>query len=770
MLRIARNLLTGGNFRLATLVAVFILVMVGCNHSNSPTDPSKKSIDLIPAIENLSASDLYIPSEVLIVLHDSVTTSAPQDLFEKLSLDIIFEKKYNWGTLHRAKITDSVTVENMCGLLKSDSRVKFAEPNYLCHFSEAPYTPNDPMWEDDSDPGDDPRDSIWEQWGPAKLGASIIWNETKGDENLVVAVLDTGIRLTHEDLNENIWINIDENPTDGIDNDLNGWIDDWWGWNCWEQNNIPFDLDASNHYHGTACAGVIAGVQDNFAGMTGIAPGVQVMAIRADCGILATPVANVVEGWDYAKTNGAKIISMSFYVEPPSEILETAAFDTWDDGNGPLMFAAAGNSNSLTVRYPAGYECVQAVSAVVPFERDGTPHDELKISPTWGNWFWGSNYGDHLSVAGYGEKYFTAWGGADDEYWDGDTHWFFNGTSCATPTVAGVAALLVSTHPGHDGYWYRERLEQTADDLHEPGYDIYVGNGRVNALRAVYGSDRFSDSEDLSGYVPLVLGDSGIELYDSIHDVDISNPFSDPVDLYKFTATKSGCLEFDLDIFTWGEDLDIALYPNPWFSQLIVGSTGENHAGSSREIMEAGVIEDQTYFLKIFSPELGNSSTYGLNMNYIGNEISISAENLAPATVSQGQLDVPFLKLDLSVLCAATLNELIVSKFSTAPGCEFGALNLYLDSNENGDYDPADLLIATDPDSNFNRTKFSNLDLPWDGNSNLILFITADISPTIPVSTELQLSLDNYKSLDITGTIPDYNLFPLSSNICVVTD
>ncbi|MCX6646742.1 MAG: S8 family serine peptidase [bacterium] len=740
-----------------------------CQKSRDPVAPvSVRSEDLSPGTENNLIEKDYMPGEVLVVLTDEAEASKGKNFFSGLHLSPLREKAYHWGTLHRMSITDGTSVEDMCEILKSDPRVKIAEPNFLVHFCEAPYTPNDPMWENPNDADNDPRTTIWEQWGPAKLGASLVWNDTKGDEEVIVAVLDTGIRRWHEDLWDSVWINEVEyqNPDDGIDNDNNGWIDDWWGWNCWEQNNVPYDIDGSNVYHGSACAGVIAAMQDNGIGCSGLAPHVRVMAIRANCGILTTgPVDNVVEGWDYAKTNGADIISMSFYVDNPTEVLELAAYDTWDNGNGPVMFAAAGNFNGTTVKYPAGYDCVIAVSAVCPFTNAGVPHDEERISPSWGGWGWGSSYGDHIDVSGYGERYYTTWGGNDTEYWDGVHHWFFNGTSCATPTCAGVMALIMSYNPGHDGNWYRARIIQTADDIMDPGFDIYTGNGRINAFRGAYGSDRFSGLEDENGFVPLDLTQDGIELYDSIDDVSTDNPYADKWDLYKITADSTGCAEIYLDIFTWGEDIDMAIFADPSMSEMISESTGENHADSSFEITDISVTEGSTYYLSVYSPDLGNSTTYGLKINYIVNSLDIVHESVAPVTAAAGDTDVPFLKLTFGTKCSSTLDEIILNKHSTGQLGLLGALKLYVDSNGSGIFDAGDTLIGSDINPTFNRTRFSDLALEFSVDNPLVLFAVADIDPAIDPGSQCYISMETYKDVTVEAADVGYSQFPISSGV-----
>jgi subtilisin family serine protease len=558
----------------------------------------------------------YMPDEVMVVLTDAAEKSVGPFAFSGLPLEIVRTIESDWATIYRVKITDGSSVEQMVEKLKGNAKVRIAEPNYYLYFMEAPYNPNDPMWNPPS-PGNDPRGTMNAQWGPAKLGASIVWNQTKGSSDVVVAVIDTGVRRTHEDLQDSIWINEDETQGNGIDDDNNGYIDDWWGWNCFEGNNNPFDTNASNYYHGTGCAGVIAAVQDNEKGISGIAPHVKVMAIRADMNDGPTCEATVCEALNYAKDNGADIISMSFGVIYATEILDLQCADIWDGGNGPIMLASAGNENNTNVYAPAKYDSVIAVGATVPWSYGGAPVDEGRIRPGWNGWWWGSTYGPQLHIMGFGERTYSTYGSGDDQYWDGVNHWFFNGTSCACPTSAGVMALIKSYYPGHTGQWYWDRIEQTADDLDVPGFDDQTGWGRVNAFRAIRGSDCLRPWEEVKGFVTMRIGVvTGLAdtHYDSLHDVSPSNPFRDTEDHYYMVARTDGQFRIYLDIFTWGEDLDMALYSDQWMTNMIMSATGPNHATSSYHSMIVDGVADTRYYLKVYSPALGNSTTYGLTV------------------------------------------------------------------------------------------------------------------------------------------------------------
>ena len=147
----------------------------------------------------------YYPGEVLVVLNDNVQ-SPTVSLIGSYPLTLTQKHVLRWGTLYRLGITDGTPVPDMVNILKSDPNVKYVEPNYLYTYTEALYFPNDPLWAYTNDPTDS-RDSVYDQWGPAMVGAPVVWNETKGSQDVVVAIIDTGVRFDHEDLHDNLWIN-----------------------------------------------------------------------------------------------------------------------------------------------------------------------------------------------------------------------------------------------------------------------------------------------------------------------------------------------------------------------------------------------------------------------------------------------------------------------------------------------------------------------------------------------------------------------------------
>ncbi len=266
------------------------------------------------------------------------------------------------------------------------------------------------------------------QWSLLKVQAESAWQIQRGGRKTVVAVIDTGVDYTHEDLKNRIWANEKEIADNGIDDDHNGFIDDIRGWDFFKKNNNPMDeTSAKNPGHGTHCAGIIGAQGDNDVGISGIAPNVSIMPIRflgADgSGDLYTAALAI----DYATTNGADVISASWgaavpraQVKPILEAIERA-------GQKNIIFVAAaandGQSNDTREVYPAnaGFKNVISVAA--------SNNEDQK--PTW------SNYGTAtVDLASPGADIFSTL--------PGNKYGNLSGTSMATPLVAGMVALLKS--------------------------------------------------------------------------------------------------------------------------------------------------------------------------------------------------------------------------------------------------------------------------------------------------------------------------------------
>ena len=278
-----------------------------------------------------------------------------------------------------------------------------------------------------------PNDPYWSmQWGPQKIKADWAWNTTQGNHSVLVAVVDTGIYYTHEDL---------------FDNYQSGGFD--WA------NNDSDPLD--DHGHGTHCAGIIAATINNSLGIAGLAQ-VRVMAekvLDSGGGGYYEWVANgIINATDY----GANIVSMSLGGYGDSEVLHEAVRYAYN--HGVLMVAAAGNDDINDKSYPAAYDEVIAVAAA-------DKNDNAAAFSNWGDWI-------ELAAPGV-DIYSTVPAGYAS----------MSGTSMACPHVSGVAALVWSRFANTSRDQLRTHLRYTADDLGSAGFDEHFGYGRTNAKNAV---------------------------------------------------------------------------------------------------------------------------------------------------------------------------------------------------------------------------------------------------------------------------------------------
>ena len=280
------------------------------------------------------------------------------------------------------------------------------------------------------------------QWYHRIIGSEDAWNVTTGSDDIVVAVIDDGIDLHHRDLKNQII-----SPYDVVLNSTSR---------------------ISVGEHGTHVSGIIASTMNNGVGGTGIAPNVKIMPINVFDGENAL-YSDVIAGIQYAIEQDADIINLSIGGTESSEMLNDAIQKAYEAGI--LIVAAAGNEGENMYDYPAAYDHVLAVSATDSF-------DSLADF---------SNYGTEIDLAAPGTDIYSTL--------PHNKYEFMSGTSMATPVVAGVAALVWSANPSLINTQIEEQLYETADDLGPVGKDIFFGNGRINASKAVKVVDKASPAK-----------------------------------------------------------------------------------------------------------------------------------------------------------------------------------------------------------------------------------------------------------------------------------
>ncbi|MBS1910532.1 MAG: S8 family serine peptidase [Bacteroidetes bacterium] len=360
--------------------------------------------------------------------------------------------------------------------------VEYAEPDYPRYPLSLP-----------NDPG------IGLQWYLDSIRAKQAWELDRADSTIIIAITDTGIERYHEDIEKSIWINpgeMGQGPngdmsSDGIDNDGNGYVDDWWGYDFSGSNgeNPDNDPSAASEEHGTETAGVAAGIGNNGVGIAGVAFGARIMNVKVadDRPIPETQIHNGALGVLYAAKMKAKVINCSWGGTDISRS-ERELFEYVTQDLHVLVVAAAGNDNREVDYFPASYKGVVSVASIT--------EGNLKASF--------SNYSNRVDLSAPGTNIYTLSFGS---------YRFDEGTSFSAPMVSGVAALLYKKFPGMTSDQVAEALRATADDMTPWMGSIAakMGTGRVNAYRALTEASTVASARMLRYDVSETVPDGGLD-------------------------------------------------------------------------------------------------------------------------------------------------------------------------------------------------------------------------------------------------------------------
>jgi subtilisin family serine protease len=334
-------------------------------------------------------------------------------------------------------------------------------------------------------------------WGVHQIAADSLWQlpyyNVTGN-GVVVAVVDTGCNPNHLDLSDHLWTNDDEIPANGIDDDHNGFVDDTWGWNFRDNNNSPID----DNGHGTHVAGIIA--SDGSAGCNcGVAPDTQIMTLKVSDSFDFYQTQTFL-AFQYALNNGADVINLSSgvyqWLHPDRAAWRWACINTI--AGGTLIVAAAGNEQDYglldSIRTPGDVPEVLTVGATAN-------NDIITYFSSHGPVEWNLDppFNDYPYPPGLIKPNVVAPGGRQDEsnpwdeafvikscaYNDSQGYLLNEGTSMATPMVAGLCALLLQVKPQLPPAQLVSAIESSALDLGDPGKDNLYGSGRIRAVRTL---------------------------------------------------------------------------------------------------------------------------------------------------------------------------------------------------------------------------------------------------------------------------------------------
>lgn len=366
----------------------------------------------------------------------------------------------------------------------SDLSVEYSEPNFIGYAAGVKGNRNNPYNRELSTPNDE---AFYEQWylknegkitpssgGRAKIGADInivkAWDIEQGSEDIIIAILDSGISDDSPDLKGRLWINKKEIPNNGKDDDGNGYIDDYKGWDFAyddKRNNDGFG-------HGTNIASTIGATTNNTFGFAGINSKSKLM----NCKNLSDENSGEYEWWarsiKYAVDNGAKIINMSEGGIDFSKTLKSAV--EYAVAKDVFISAAMMNKANNKDYYPAAFKGVFAVGA--------TDTDDKRCKKfTWGG---GSCWGKHIKVVAPGNKIY----GVDyNDTENLESYW--SGTSQSTAMVSALASLLLSQKITRTPEEIQDIIITTAkDEIGDPredtkGWDEYMGYGRIDCYLAL---------------------------------------------------------------------------------------------------------------------------------------------------------------------------------------------------------------------------------------------------------------------------------------------
>lgn len=417
--------------------------------------------------------------------------------------------------------------------------IEYIEPNYLRKMHA---TPNDPLYPS-------------QQHYLCSIPQA--WDYSTGNQQIIVAIVDSGLLVDHPDITNNVYINHNEIPDNGIDDDGNGYIDDIHGWDFADAPEmadvalgdfLEQDNDVTDeNFHGTHIAGIIGAQGNNEIGVCGVCWNVRILPLRAG---FSTPDAGYLQDDDaaaaiiYAADNGAHVINMSWGDPNYSAIIADACDYAY--AKGVFLVASSGNDPGSVLSYPAKLSNVVSVGSV----------NRAKVLSGF------SSYGHDLDLVAPGEFVISTYKDSGN-----DMYMEMSGTSMSAPFVAGSAALLLALVPGLNPDEIRARILNSTDDLNTPGFDIYTGHGLLNTRKML---------ENLAP--PFVKIDYPLDQIGISQSTDITGSVYGE-DFARYTLMYRSITDPALN--SWKDAREHTLQPHYFTSEVVNGKLGEFYVPSS---------------------------------------------------------------------------------------------------------------------------------------------------------------------------------------------
>ena len=424
-----------------------------------------------------SSSETYLPNTVIVKVKEEFRASCSESGFSHPKLQRVFntvgaedikkefpnqkapDKKQNelgipladLSLIYRLTYAGKEKVRDVASFLMGTGLFEYAEPFFL---HQVLYNPNDP--------------EIGSQYHLNTIQAYQAWDISKGDTNIVVGITDTGFEVAHPDLGPNVKYNFND-PIDGVDNDGDGYIDNYMGWDTGDNDNDP-DWAGVNR-HGVTVSGCAGAVTDNGSMVAAPAFNTRILPVKISngSGLLTGSYNGIV----YAADHGANIINCSWgsvnsWSQYGQDVITYAAIN-----KNALVVCAAGNDNDEGIFYPASFDFCLSVAGT-----DAIDNKWINSATK------GSNYNEHVDISAPGHNIYTV-----TSTNNGNTIGGRFGTSMSAPIVAGGAVLAWEQNPTFTGLQIGEILKATADSLeYIPGNGPYagkLGEGRLNLFRSV---------------------------------------------------------------------------------------------------------------------------------------------------------------------------------------------------------------------------------------------------------------------------------------------
>ncbi|MBK8805249.1 MAG: S8 family serine peptidase [Bacteroidales bacterium] len=357
-------------------------------------------------------------------------------------------------SIFKISYTQKIEVDEVIRNLNRFEEIEYAEPS-LVHYPLL--SVNDPK--------------LSGQYNLGLIDIFRAWDISMSDSSIVIGIVDTEFDLNHEDLIDKVAYNYDD-EIDGIDNDNDGFIDNFRGWDMANNDNDP-SKTATSGYHGNMVAGVAAAHTNNARGIAGVAYNARFLPVK----VAKTETGYISAGYEgivYAADHNCAVINCSWggvYIENmyAIDIIRYATFN-----RNALVVAAAGNNNNSSVLYPASLDYVLSVGGTAKKDEKWTPQNSTSTG--------GSNWNHFIDLSAPATLYPVVT--SNNSYIT-----LSGGTSCASPQVAGAAAILKSARPNLSALQIGEQLKVTADYIdtipYNSNYKDLLGYGRLNVYKAL---------------------------------------------------------------------------------------------------------------------------------------------------------------------------------------------------------------------------------------------------------------------------------------------